>query len=386
MSVGLRVAPAGLRFLDSTHVRVRKRRLLYFGGTGYLGLAFHAEVRAAFAEAALNGFLQSAASRTTTGEQPAYLRVERQLARFFRVDDAVLVSAGYLAPIAVAHGLRDVVTEVWVADTAHACVQDAATLVGRPVMRFAHGDVTSLGAALKQLPPEARPLVASDGTRGTRGGVAPIDGYLQVLPARGILLVDDAHGAGAVGPGGRGACALLKVRDPRVIQTVSLAKAFGVVGGAILGDQRRLAAIRARAAAFIGTTAPLLPAMAALAVATRLIGKSDLVERLQENARVLHERLPRRKDVLSDPRTPVVGVYPSSPQRARQLREALLRADIFPSFIRYLNGPPNGFLRLAVQAGHSPEDVKLLAGVLAGFFAGARVTGPGAEIKRRTPG
>lgn len=372
MSVGLKIAPAVLRFLDATHVQVRQRRLLYFGGTGYLGLAFHAEVRAAFAEGAMKGFLHSAASRTTTGEQPEYLRVERQLARFFRVDEAVLVSAGYLAPIAVAHGLRDEVTHVWVEASAHACVQDVAMLVGRPVLKFKSGEVASLRAALKQLPRGARPLVACDGTWGTRGGMGPVDAYLQALPARGFLLVDDAHGAGAVGPGGRGVCALLKVDDARVIQTVSLAKAFGVSGGAILGASRPLDGIRARAAAYIGTTAPLLPAMAALEVALKQIAQSNLVDRLQANARLLHEGLPRRPEVISDPRTPVVGVYPSNARQARRLREGLIRAGIFPSFIRYLNGPAEGFLRLAVQAEHWPEEVaRLAAAITEGLTGGA---------------
>jgi len=362
----------GLHFIDSTHVRMGRRRLVYFGGTGYLGLAFHPDVRAAMAKAAATGFLQSGASRATTGEQPTYRRVERRLARFFKVDEALLVSAGYLAPMAVVHGIRDGITHVLLEEGAHACVQDAALLAGRPVRQFRADEVDSLAGCLHELPATSRPLVACDGTRGLGGGVSPADHYLRALPARGWLLVDDAHGAGAVGPGGRGACALMKLNDPRVIQTVSLAKAFGVAGGAILGDRRRLAGIRGRASSFIGTTAPLLPAMAALEEAVDVISRSVLVPRLQENARRLYEGLPRRREVLSDACTPIAGVYPANRRQASRLHRTLQAAGIFPSFIEYLNTPPGGFLRLAVQAGHTVEEVQQLTQAVVEGLGGIR--------------
>lgn len=354
-----------LQFVDATHVRVGRRTLLYFAGCGYLGLAFHPQVRRALADAALAGPLQAGASRATTGEQPEYRHFERRLARFFQVEDAVFVPTGYLASITACQALRPEVTAILLDDHAHACVADGARLTGHPVLRFGHGDLRDLSAKLKSLPRGSRPLIACDGTQGTRGGFTPLAAYLEKLPANGWLLVDDAHGAGATGPGGRGACALMKLRDTRIVQTISLAKAFGVSGGAVLATAERIGAVKTQGPGWIGSTAPLLPVIAALECALNLISREpQRARRLQSNAEMLHELLPRRPEIQSDPRTPVVGVFPHSADEVGAIRRALLKVGIHPPFIRYLSGPVGGFYRFAVLADHTPAQVKQLAAAL----------------------
>ncbi len=354
-----------LQFVDATQVRVGGRALLYFAGSNYLGLSFHPAVRRAMATAALRGPLHPGSSRATTGEQTAYRRFEHRLARYFRVEDSACVAAGYLAPIAACQALRGVITQVLLDDRAHACVADGAQLTGAPVIGFPHADARALTRELKKLPRSARPLVACDGAFGTRGGLTPVNAYVRVLPRDTLLLVDDAHGAGTVGPGGRGVCALLQIKDRRVIQTISLAKAFGVAGGAVLGTSEFAARLRTTAAGFIGSTSPLLPAIAALDAALGVfLGQPRLVTRLQANARLLHDLLPRTPEVSSDPRTPIFGVFPSSVRRAQALRRTLLGAGIFPPFIRYLSGPAEGFFRFSVSARHTPAQVRRLASAI----------------------
>lgn len=360
-----------LRFLDATHVHFNGRELLYFGGGNYLGLSWHPAVRRACAKAARAGPLQTGASRATTGEHFAYRHLELRLARYFRVEDAAYVGTGYLAPIAATHVLRESITHVLLDDRAHACVVDAALVSGRTPIPFRHGDARDLRSRLKAISARAIPLVACDGTFGTRGGCSPLDAYLGALPRHGWLLVDDAHGAGAVGPVGRGVCAMFGLNDPRIIQTISLAKAFGVSGGAVLGGENFIARLRSKAEGFVGSTSPLLPAVAALDAALGVLEKSRrLVDRLQTNARRLHEELhrqtipsraPANAEIISDPRTPVVGFYPTTPARAEKLRRALLRDGIFPPFIRYPGGPASGFFRFAVMAQHRQAEIQQLA-------------------------
>jgi len=358
-------AKHSLRFVDATHVRVGRRTLLYFAGCGYLGLAFHPQVRRAMAGAALAGPLQAGASRATTGDQADYRHFEKRLARFFQVEDAVFVTTGYLAPIIACQALRPQVTAILLDDHAHACVADGARLTGHPILRFRHGDIRDLAVRLKSLPRGSRPLIACDGTQGTRGGFTPLAPYLEKLPATGWLLVDDAHGAGTTGPGGRGICALLKLRDARIVQTISLAKAFGVSGGAILATAERIAEVKTQGPGWIGSTAPLLPVMAALECVLTLISREpQRVRRLQHNARMLHDLLPRRPEIQSDPRTPVVGVFPRSPNEVEAIRRALLAIGIHPPFIRYLSGPVDGFYRFAVLADHTPAQITQLAAAL----------------------
>ena len=361
--------PKPLQFVDSTHLQMGREPWLYFGGCNYLGLSFDLRVRRALIQSVKTRPLQPGASRRTTGEQAEYQRVEKQLARFFQVEAAVVVGSGYLAPLAAVHAVRSTVSHVLLDDQVHAALQDAAAVAGRPVVRFASGDPAALRTALEQLPRDAHPLVACDATRAACGGLNPLPAYLRILPQSGLLLVDDAHGPGAIGPGGRGVCAALGVSDPRVLQTISLAKGIGVTGGAILGSHRWMTALRTGAASFIGSTAPLLSVMAAVETSLQILTHSRRVEQLHANLQLFHTLLPRRSEIISDPQTPVTSIYPSRAAQASALKRSLRRAKIFPSFIRYLNGPPEGFLRLAIQSGHRPAEIRRLAHALAEAFS-----------------
>lgn len=354
-----------LEFLDATHVRWGRRTLLYCAGCNYLGLSFDVRVRRAMARASLSDSLQPGASRGTTGEHPAYHHLERSLARFFRVESALFTAVGYLAPLAVGQGLRELFTHVLLDERAHACVADGMQLSGRHVVRFTASDPASLGRALRALPRTARPLVATDGTWGTRGGFNPVDAYLELLPERGWLLVDDAHGAGTVGPGGRGWCAALGLKDSRLIQTVSLAKALGVQGGAVLGSHAVITTIRTKAPSVVGTTSPLLPTVSGLEAVLRILGSPrSPVRQLEANLRLFHSLLPDVPRLLRDPRSPILSIEPADISQAARVSRSLLAAGIHPPLIRYLDGPPAGFFRFAINARHKAADLRQLAGAI----------------------
>ncbi|MGH8019387.1 MAG: aminotransferase class I/II-fold pyridoxal phosphate-dependent enzyme, partial [Opitutaceae bacterium] len=368
------------RIASATHVHADGRSLLFFAGSNYLGLTWHPVLRRAMRSVLQkNHPLHPNGSRATTGEHRVYRELEATVARFFGAQGAALVSSGYAAPIAACQALRAEFSHVLLDATAHACVADAARLSGKPVVRFATDDAAALRRRLAKLPTGARPLVATDGTLGVRGGVAPLDRYLAALPKHGWLLVDDAHGGGTVGPGGRGAVALFGLRDPRIVQTFSLAKAFGVAGGVVVGTAECAEAVRTKASVLVGSTSMLLAAAVAAKAAIRLVATSaSRVGRLQKNMRLLHESLPAAPEVRSDPRTPATGVYPSSPGQAAALRKALLAAGILPSWICYLQGPSGGFFRFALCSEHTPAQVRhLAAAIRAGLSAGPR--GPAAR-------
>ncbi|MGH7944016.1 MAG: aminotransferase class I/II-fold pyridoxal phosphate-dependent enzyme [Opitutaceae bacterium] len=375
--------PGSLRIHSATHVRADGRTLLFFAGSNYLGLTWHPALRRAMVSALKHGPLQPNGSRATTGEHRAYRDLEATIARFFGAEGAALVTNGYAAPIAACQALRTEYSHVLLDQGAHACVADGARLSGKPVVRFDTGNDVDLQRRLARLPAAARPLVATDGTFGVRGGVAPLDRYLAVLPKHGWLLVDDAHGGGTVGPGGRGAVALFGLRDPRIVQAFSLAKAFGVAGGAVVGTAECAEAVRTKASVFVGSTSMLIAAVVAAKAAVQLVAASpSRVRRLQANARLLHESLPAAPEIRSDPRTPATGVYPSSPAQAAALRKSLLAAGILPSWIRYLQGPPGGFFRFAVCSEHTPFQVRQFA---AAVRAGLGASPGGSETRPMRP-
>ncbi|MBL9171919.1 MAG: aminotransferase class I/II-fold pyridoxal phosphate-dependent enzyme [Verrucomicrobiales bacterium] len=355
---------APLTFVDATHIRVGRRRLLYFGGCDYLGLAWHPDVRASMRKALTTGPTQTGASRTTTGEHRIYFEVEQALARFFQFPAAALVSCGYLAPLAALQALRPWVGSVVLNSESHACVRDAAAASGLPLLRMTDSHPDSLVRCLKRLPQGSRPVLLTDGTFGIRGGMAPVDAYLRHLPRRGWMVVDDAHGAGVVGPGGRGIVARYGIQDPRVAVTMSLAKAVGVSGGAVLGTGEVIQSLR-KAGPYVGSTAMPLAIPSGILAALRVIRREPgRIRRAQALQRRLFERLPEHPAVRGCPETPVTAVNPSSPTEAEAVRRALLDAGILPTWIRYPGGAADGFFRFAVSAEHMESEVDLLAGAL----------------------
>ena len=335
---------------------------IVISGCDYLGLSDDAVIREAWLKASANGPLQTGASRATTGDHPLYRRAEKTIADFLNEPAAVLTATGYLASLAVAQGLRDQATHVVVDASAHNCVQDGARLSGLPILSFASGDARALRSVLSNLPPSARPLVATDGVYGIRGGMAPLNEYLLALPASGWLWVDDAHGLGSVGPTGRGSPEFFSLRDSRLIRSVTFSKALGVAGGAVIGDASLMEHVRTRAGAYLGSSAPPLAIAAAITAAVvrvhRLPGR---VRRLQELARRFSNALPSRPEILNDSRTPVTAIHPRDAAQAQRLTEALTQAGFVPPWIRYPGGPGGGFFRIALKATHSRSQMDRLS-------------------------
>ena len=335
---------------------------IVISGCDYLGLSDDAVIREAWLKASANGPLQTGASRATTGDHPLYRRAEKTIADFLNEPAAVLTATGYLASLAVAQGLRDQATHVVVDASAHNCVQDGARLSGLPILSFASGDARALRSVLSNLPPSARPLVATDGVYGIRGGMAPLNEYLLALPTSGWLWVDDAHGLGSVGPTGRGSPEFFSLRDSRLIRSVTFSKALGVAGGAVIGDASLMEHVRTRAGAYLGSSAPPLAIAAAIAAAVVRVDKlPGRVRRLQELARRFSNALPTRPEILNDSRTPVTAIHPRDAAQAQRLTEALTQAGFVPPWIRYPGGPGGGFFRIALKATHSRSQMDRLS-------------------------
>ena len=224
-----------LQQVDRVFVRWHGRRLLYFAGCDYHRLASHPRVLAAARRGLKQFGLNVAASRKTTGNHSLYEELERALARFFQAERAVLVSNGYLTNLAVAQALCGEFTHALVDVRSHASLADAAFALEATVVPFAHRQPADLKKQLGKLGNRTRPIVCTDGMFSHDGSAAPLAEYLAALPANALLLVDDSHGAGVLGPAGRGTPSHCHVRDARVIQTITLSKALGAFGGAILG-------------------------------------------------------------------------------------------------------------------------------------------------------
>ena len=216
----------------------RGNGLLDLAGNDYLGLSRHSEVVTGAVRAARNYGAGSTGSRLVTGTTDIHARLERELADFIGVPAALVFSSGYLANLGAITALAG--PEALVVSDArnHASLIDACRLSRARVVVVPHADVSAVAAALSSRT-ESRALVVTDGVFSVDGDLAPLHALADTVHAQdGVLLVDDAHGLGVIGPLGQGAAhAAGLVPHDDVVLTVTLSKALGGQGGVVLGSR-----------------------------------------------------------------------------------------------------------------------------------------------------
>jgi 7-keto-8-aminopelargonate synthetase-like enzyme len=360
--------PEPLQPIDRTCVLHRGRKLSYFGGCDYFRLASHPKVLAAVRDGLDRFGLNVAASRKTTGNHALYEKLEKHLATFFGVEAAFLVSSGYLINLVVAQVLAGEFTHALIDERAHVSLIDAGQLLRCKVRYFRHRDARAVASAVRSCGKDRRLILLTDGLFAHSGEVAPLDEYLRVLPRNALLLVDDAHGAGTIGKAGRGTPEFLGIPMRRVIQTITLSKAFGAYGGAILCSPNLRARIIARSRIFAGNTPLPLPLVAGgLAALEILRGDPALHRRLAFNLHYIKAALREAGFDMNSGPGPIVPLHPPSATNADKLQRALVAAGIHPPFISYGGGPSEAYFRFAISSEHSAAQLDNLARVLTGW-------------------
>ena len=249
--------------------------LLDLAGNDYLGLSTDPRVVEGAVAAVRTWGAGSTGSRLVTGSTALHAELEAELAAFCGADAALVFSSGYAANIGVVTALAGPGALI-VSDAAnHASIVDACRLSRARVAVVPHDDPAAVGAALAART-EARALVVTESVNSVDGGLAPLREVHAVCRARGALLVvDEAHGLGVAGPGGRGqlAAAGLAGADD-VVATVTLSKALGSQGGAVLGPAGVIAHLVDAARSFIFDTG-LAPASVGAALAALHVLRSE---------------------------------------------------------------------------------------------------------------
>jgi glycine C-acetyltransferase/8-amino-7-oxononanoate synthase len=207
-------------------------------------------------------------------------------------------------------------------------------------------------------------MVLTDGMFSHDGSVAPLKAYLKILLRDAQLLVDDAHGAGVLGATGKGTLEHAGVSRQRIIQCVTLSKAFGVYGGAVLGTRELRQRILAGSRAFIGCT-PLPPPLANAALqSVKILSRGGkLRARLHRNANYVKASLRRAGLAIPELPGPLIAIHPRSEAETRGMRRRLLAAGIYPPFLKYA-GAEKGFFRFVISSEHTRAQLEALVWVL----------------------
>ena len=354
--------PEPLQQVGRTCVRYKGRKLSYFAGCDYFRLASHPAIEKAIVGALRKYGGNVAASRLTTGNHILYSELEAELRRFFGAPAALAVSNGYATNLVVAQALAGDFSHAYIDARAHVSLRDAACFLDCPVTEFPHRDA---GAAARLLTRrKGRSILLTDGMFSGDGAIAPLAEYLKALPRGGLILLDDAHGAGTLGEHGGGTVELANVPRERIVQTITLSKAFGSYGGAVLCGPELRERIVARSRMFSGSTPAPLPLVAAACRALKLLRDSSFRQRLNANASFVKTRLRKAGFALPENPGPIIPIAPRDGAHAAALRKALLAHGVFPSFIKYPGGPADGYYRFVISSEHSHGQLENLAQAL----------------------
>jgi 8-amino-7-oxononanoate synthase len=327
----------------------------------YLGLAAHPEVAAAAADAALRLGAGAGSARLVTGGLTVHDELEGRLAAFKGTEEALLFSSGYLANLGTVSALVGPGDAIFSDALNHASIIDGARLSKAAVHVYGHGDAGHLDDLLGTRAGTRR-LVVTDSVFSMDGDLAPLPDLVEVCERHGaILMVDEAHATGVVGPGGRGAVAHfgLEGRVPVVMGTLS--KSLGAAGGFIAGSGALCAFLRHRARSFVFDTALPPPTAAAALAALGVLEREPIrAERVRWLARCLAEGLAAAGYRVPTPDAAVIPVVVGDPVAALALAGGLLDRGVLAVAIRPPSVPEGtSRLRVTVMATHTDAHLDL---------------------------
>jgi 8-amino-7-oxononanoate synthase len=369
----------GLRPIDGaqdTAILVGGRRVLSLCSNNYLGLANHPEVVEAAVGAVRAVGVGAGASRLISGSMRFHHRLEEHLAAFKRTAACLLFSSGYHANLGVIPALVGAGDAVFSDALNHASLIDGCRLSRAAVHVYPHRDVATLAERLRTAPARRR-LIVTDSLFSMDGDAAPLAAICDLAERHGaMVMVDEAHATGVLGPRGAGLTDALGLHDRITVQMGTLGKALGTFGAYVAGSRALVDLLVNTARTAIFTTA-LPPAVAAAADAALTI-----VEREPERRLALRRNAARLRGGLralgfavpGDAESHILPVMVGDADATMALSEALLARGVFAHGIRPPTVPPGtARLRATVMATHSSTE---LEAALAAFAAVAPAGGP----------
>ncbi len=359
-----------MRVLDGAQAPrmiVDGRDVLLFAGSNYLDLAQHPEVVEASVRAARDYGCASGGSRLITGNLTLHERLEEELAAFFGTPAALAFSTGYMANAGVIPALVGPQDAVVSDALVHASLIDGCKLARAAVYVFEHGDANSLDAVLRTAKAShRRVLVVLDGVYSMDGDLAPLRELVPVARRHdAMVMLDDAHGAFALGANGRGTAELLDVADGIDVLVGTLGKALGSFGAFVAGSAALRELLINTARPFIFSCA-LAPQVEAARAALRLVAREPWRrERLEANAARLRATLAQSGISTRPSSTHIVPVQIGDNASTMAICERLLERGFYAQGIRWPSIPEGtARLRITPMATHETPEIDAFAAAL----------------------
>jgi glycine C-acetyltransferase len=347
---------------QGAHLVVDGKSVLNFCSNNYLGLANHPRMVKAVQNAVSQYGVGPGAVRTIAGTMEIHRQLEHRLAAFKGVEAAISFQSGFAANLATIQALVGKEDVIFSDELNHASIIDGARLSGARIVRYAHANPDDLDRLINENKGSYnRALIVTDGVFSMDGDVAPLDKICAIANQQDILLmVDDAHGEGVLGHGGRGIVDHFHLHGKVDIEVGTLSKAFGVVGGVVAGSSVIVEWLTQRGRPFLFSSAATPGDVAACLAALDILEEStELVDRLWENARFFKAEMKTLGFDTGVSTTPITPVMLGEAPLAQQFSRELFEDGVFAMALGYPTVPKGkARIRVMISASHAHTDLE----------------------------
>ncbi|MBB5685406.1 serine palmitoyltransferase [Sphingobium boeckii] len=353
------------------------KETILLGTYNYMGMTFDPDVIAAGKDALDRFGAGTTGSRVLNGTYQGHRDCEEALKEFYGMDHAMVFSTGYQANLGIISTIAGKDDYVILDIDSHASIYDGCALGNAQIVAFRHNDVEALEKRLKRLPSEAGKLVVLEGVYSMLGDIAPLKEMIRVSKEAGaMVLVDEAHSMGFMGPNGRGVAEDQGVLDDVDFVIGTFSKSVGTVGGFCVSNHPKFEILRLVCRPYV-FTASLPPSVVATAATSirKLMHGGDKRAHLWENSKRLHKGL---KDLgftlgTETPQSAIIAVIMPDLEKGAAMWEALLSEGLYVNLARPPATPANmTLLRCSLCAEHSAAQVEQILGM---FAAAGRAVG-----------
>ena len=353
-----------IRVIDSPmdgQVVIDGKRVINFCANNYLGLANHPRLKQAAKEAIDKFGIGPGAVRTIAGTMSLHEKLEQRLAEFKKAEAVVTLQSGFTANLATIPALVGKGDVIFSDRLNHASIIDGCRLSRAQIIAYEHNNVADLEQKIKETTDYNRRLIITDGVFSMDGDIAPLPDLYEVANKHGIMLmVDDAHGEGVLGNGGRGIVDHFGLHGKVDVEVGTMSKAFGVMGGIVAGKQVIIDWIKQRGRPFLFSSAMTVPDVAACLEAVDMLEDSDeLVTRLWQNADFLKAEMAKMGFNIGHSETPIIPVILGEAPVAQEFSKRLMNEGVFAMAIGFPT-VPQGTARIRVMntAAHTQNDLE----------------------------
>ncbi len=358
---------------QDTEVIMEGKRRIMLGSNNYLGLTTHPEV----IEAGLRALQQfgsgCSGSRFLNGTLSLHLNLEAELAAFLRKEAVVSFSTGFQSNLGIISALVGRTDYVLCDRENHASIYDGCRLSFGTMLRYRHNDMGDLEKHLQRVPETAGTLIVTDGVFSMGGDIANLPEIVRLAEKYGArVMVDDAHGLGVIGEGGRGTASYFGLEDRVDIYMGTFSKSLASLGGFMASSEKVAEYVRHNSRPFI-FSASITPASCASALAALRILRShpELPERLQHISRYFRQGLIDRGIRIRMSETPIIPIYTYEVMQTLTIAHQLYEEGVYVNCsLPPAAAPHECLLRTSLMATHTEDQVGEAAGVIQRVLAG----------------